>query len=111
MVQIESCNCAEMDEEEIIDTWQKFKKAREYFETQVKQGVFEEEKVNEPFYTWDADLWKGEWGSVKRYTNAASVVAYGNLNTLIFRLAVLSESSKTENTFQEDTEIINHCKQ
>ena len=44
-------------------------------------------------------------------TNAASVVAYGNLNTLIFRLAVLSESSKTENTFQEDTEIINHCKQ
>ena len=67
MVQIESCNCAEMDEEEIIDTWQKFKKAREYFETQVKQGVFEEEKVNEPYYTWNSKTVVGPLGHVKYY--------------------------------------------
>ena len=44
-----------MDDED-LDTWKKFEKAKEYFEAQVKQGIFEEEKVNEPFYTWDADL-------------------------------------------------------
>lgn len=66
MAQTESCNCAAVDDEK-IDTWQKFKKAKEYFEAQVKQGIFEEEKVAEPYYTWEANLWKGEWGSTKWY--------------------------------------------
>ena len=32
MAQTESCNCAAVDDEK-IDTWQKFKKAKEYFES------------------------------------------------------------------------------
>ena len=39
-------------------------------------------------------------GMLQNGTNAAYVVAYGNLTTPIFLLAVLSENSKTENTFR-----------
>lgn len=66
MVQIESCNCAAMDDEE-LDTWKKFEKAKEYFETQVKQGFFEEEKVTKPYHTWRCDGVAGLLGLEKRY--------------------------------------------
>ncbi len=43
-------------------------------------------------------------GMLQNGTNAAYVVAYGNLNTLIFRLAALFENLKTENMYREGIE-------
>lgn len=43
MVQIERCNCAAMGDEK-IDTWDKFKKAKEYFETQIKRAFSKKKK-------------------------------------------------------------------
>lgn len=43
MAQTESCNCAAMDDED-LDTWQKFKKAKEYFETQIKRAFSKKKK-------------------------------------------------------------------
>lgn len=43
-------------------------------------------------------------GMLQNGTNAASVAACGNLNTLIFRLAALFENLKTENMYREGIE-------
>lgn len=103
MAQTESCNCAAVDDEK-IDTWQKFEKAKEYFEAQVKQGIFEEEKVTKPYHTWRSDGLEGLLGlendMQQNGTGAVCADAFGKLNTPIFRSPVLSENSKTENTFR-----------
>ena len=66
MVQIENCNCAAMDDEE-LDTWKKFEKSKEYFETQVKQGIFKEKRVTKPYYKWKSDTLKGRLGHMEYY--------------------------------------------
>lgn len=43
MAQTESCNCAAVDDEK-IDTWQKFEKAKEYFEAQIKRAFSKKKK-------------------------------------------------------------------
>ena len=59
MVQIE-CDCNERYGVE-INTYKLFEELKDFFETQVKMGVFSDIPVTEPFYVGKSDINEIKW--------------------------------------------------
>lgn len=68
MVRTIVCDCKERVSVD-INSWKQFKELKHFFDERVKQGIFVETPVEEPFYVWHDDSSEEEmtWYADKWY--------------------------------------------